>query len=218
MSEQLVSRRKTLKYFGLVAASAAGQKFLANWLPSSSKALAATRPAEMAAMPGMHQDSAPPQSSAPYSPQFFKPQEFQTVEILTEMMIPTDDKPGAKEARVANYIDFVVFSAAEFEPALQREWSEGLAWLDAASGKKSGKPFREAAASDREQLLMDMSLPERDSKIAAMHPGFSFYKLVKEMTVEGFYTSRVGLIDDLGYQGLSFLSEFPGCTHPEHHT
>lgn len=218
MSEQLVSRRKTLKYFGLVAASAAGQRFLANWLPPSSKLLATTRTAEMAAMPGMHQDSAPPQAAAPYTPQFFKPHEFQTVEILTEMIIPTDDKPGAKEAQVANYIDFIVNAAAEFEPSLQREWSEGLVWLDDASRKKSGKPFREASASSREQLLTDMSLPERDAKAAASHPGYSFYKLVKEMTVEGFYTSRVGLIEDLGYQGLSFLSEFPGCTHPEHRT
>jgi hypothetical protein len=36
--------------------------------------------------------------------------------------------------------------------------------------------------------------------------------------VEGFYTSRVGLVDVLGYKGLAFLSEFPGCTHPEHQT
>ena len=45
-----------------------------------------------------------------------------------------------------------------------------------------------------------------------------FYRLVKEMTVEGFYSSRVGLMDVLEYKGLTFLPEFPGCTHPEHQT
>lgn len=37
------------------------------------------------------------------------------------MIIPTDDEPGAKEAKVGDYIDFVVFSAQEFKPSLGRE-------------------------------------------------------------------------------------------------
>jgi hypothetical protein len=36
------------------------------------------------------------------------------------------------------------------------------------------------------------------------------------MTVRAFYTSRVGLIDVLEYQGIAYLTEFPACTHPEH--
>lgn len=218
MAEQSVSRRKTLKYLGLVAASAAGQEFLANWLPSSSQAWAASRPPDAGSMHGMHHGSEAQQPATPYTPQFFKPEQFRTVETLTEMIIPTDEKPGAKEARVADYIDFVVYSAAEFEPALQREWSQGLAWLDKASQEKYGKPFGDASAGDREKLLTEMSLPERDTKVPETHPGFNFFKLVKDMTVEGFYTSRVGLIEVLEYQGLTFLSEFPGCMHPEHHT
>jgi choline dehydrogenase-like flavoprotein len=75
-------------------------------------------------------------------------------------------------------------------------------------------PFHEIPAADQETLLMAMSLPEREP--GATHAGFGFYALVKDMTVEGFYTSRVGLIDVLGYKGLAILSEFPGCTHPEH--
>ena len=59
-----------------------------------------------------------------------------------------------------------------------------------------------------------MSLLEHNPK--ASHPGFAFYRLVMEMTVEGFYTSCVGVIDVLEYQGLTYLNEFPGCTHPEH--
>ncbi len=218
MPNELIQRRTALKYLGLLTASAAGQEFLAQWLPSSSRAWAAARSAGGASMPGMHQSAENQQPAGSYAPRFFKPQEFQTVETLTEMILPADDKPGAKEALVASYIDFVVSSAAEFEPSLQREWSQGLVWLDQASQTKYGGPFREASPADREQLLTEMSLPERDPKVADTHPGFSFYKLAKEMTVEGFYTSRVGLVEVLEYQGLSFLSEFPGCTHPEHHT
>jgi len=206
MEEQLIARRTALKYISILTSSVAGREFLAGWLPSAK---AASNPA----MPGMHH--APPQvPAAAYVPQFFKPEEFQTVELLAEMIIPTDDKPGAKEAQVANYIDFVVFAASENKPELQRDWTSGLALLDHLSQERYHRSFREVPATDRERLLTEMSLPEHDPK--ASHPGFAFYRLVKEMTVEGFYTSRVGLIDVLEYQGLTYLNEFPGCTHPEH--
>jgi len=158
--------------------------------------------------------SAEAESTTPYVPQFFKSGDFKTLEILTEMIIPADDKPGAKEAKVANYIDFVVFSAREFEPSLQREWMDGLALLNRESQKEFGKTFRMATGAQRVELLSDMSLPERDP--GAHHEGYSFFRLVKNMTVEGFYTSRIGLIDVLDFQGMNYMSEFPGCTHPEH--
>jgi len=131
-----------------------------------------------------------------------------------EMILPTDDKPGAKEAKVANYVDFVIFSAREFEPSLQREWIDGLVFLDRESQKRFGSAFRAASEPDRVKLLTEMSLPERDSK--AHHEGYAFFRLVKNMTVEAFYTSRIGLIDVLDFQGMNYMSEFPGCTHPEH--
>lgn len=152
----------------------------------------------------------PSASSGPYAPRFFKPDEYRAVEALTEMIIPTDDQPGAKEAKVAQYLDFVVYSASEFEPSLQKQWIDGLAELERESRQKHGKPFLQLAASQREQLLTGMSLPERDPK--AHHSGYPFYRMLKEMTVEAFYSSQVGLIDVLGYKGLKFLTSFPGCT------
>ena len=213
MAEQTVARRNALKYIGLLTASAAGRTFLAGWLPAAS----AREPRPMPGMAGM--DGTPPpqtEPSGPYVPQFFTPGEFKSVEVLAEMIIPTDDQPGAKEARVAEYIDFVVFAAAEHRPELQKEWTTGLALLGQLSQQKHGRAFDALSPAQREDLLTEMSLPERDH--SAHHPGFAFYRRVKEMTVEGFYTSRVGLVDVLGYQGLSFNADFPGCTHPEHQT
>lgn len=163
-----------------------------------------------------HTDSSPvqPDAAATYWPRFFKPDEFKSVEALTELIIPTDDTPGAREAQVARYIDFVVSAAAEFKPSLQLEWTQGLELLDRLSQNKYQGPFHEISAANQEALLTAMSLPERQP--GSIHPGFVFYSLVKDMTVEGFYTSRIGLIDALGYKGLAILSEFPGCTHPEH--
>jgi gluconate 2-dehydrogenase subunit 3-like protein len=212
LPDQLIDRRKTLKYFGLLASTAAGREFLESWLPRQP-ADAATSP-DMTGM-GHH---APPEESrpdTPYAPQFFKPDEYRTVEALTEIIIPTDDKPGAKEAEVARFIDFLVFSAAEFRPSMQKEWASGLGTLDRLSRRKFTRPFLDLTEKERAALLTEMSLPERDPK--AEQEGYEFYRLLKETTVEAFYSSRVGLIDVLGYQGLTYLREFPGCTHPEHH-
>lgn len=213
MDRKLIGRRKALKYFGFLSASAAGTKFLTNWLPGGREALAASAPGGLVAITGMSQ-SAEAVSEGSYVPQFFKPEEFRTVGILTEMIIPTDDQPGAKEARVADYIDFVVYSAAEFEPSLQTDWVDGLRLLDESSSKKYGKSFSDISASQREELLTEMSGPEHDPKLT--HPGFAFYRTLKAMTLEAFFTSKAGLMDFLEYKGLAFLTEFPGCTHPEH--
>ena len=207
-----VSRRGTLKYLGLLAASVAGREFLAAWLPLSSVHAAGHH--GLVTIQGI--DHAPDDLERPaaYVPQFFKPDDFKTIELLVEMILPTDDKPGAKEANVADYVDFVVFSAREFEPSLQGEWTDGLVFLDRESQKQFGKVFRMASMAQREKFLSEMSLPERD--LTARHEGYWFFRLVKNITVEGFYTSRIGLIEVLDYQGMSYLSEFSGCTHPEH--
>jgi len=194
----LPTRRSALKYLGLLGATAAGREFLAGWLPASAAARGLCALEETAARP----------------PAFFTPAEFRTVEILTEMILPSDETPGAREARVAEYLDFVVGSAAEFEPLLQREWQDGLAYLDRESERRFSKSFREAAGEERLRLLEEMSAPEHDS--GQRHEGFAFFRLLKEMTVEGFYTSKIGLIDVLGYQGMNYQADFPGCTHPEH--
>lgn len=210
MGEPIAGRRQTLKYLGLLTATAAGRNFLAGWLPGAHAASAGS-----GRMPGMAR-AAPlqPDAETPYVPQFFRPDEFRTVQMLTELIIPSDGEPGAREARVADFIDSVVAAAGEFRPSLQEEWTRGLEALDRLSRDEHGRAFLDLSPQAQEQLLTAMSTPERDPK--AQHPGYPFYRLAKEMTVEGFYSSRTGLIDVLGYQGLTFLSEFPGCTHPEH--
>ena len=207
MTDEIIGRRKALKYFGVLAASAAGQEFLASWLPAADGGHSAHLLHSAAQTPNVN-------AGGPFLPKYFSPEQYSTVEILTELIIPADDQPGAKEAQVARFIDFVVFSAAEHEPHLQEEWKEGLALLDKLSREKLGHDFRDLHRPEQKALLAEMSVPEHDPQ--ATHPGFAFYRLVKGMTVEGFYTSKIGLVDVLGYQGCAYLSEFLGCTHPEH--
>ena len=66
--------------------------------------------------------------------------ELAMLDELTEMIIPTDDRsPGAREAKVAAYIDSRL--AESLEPAWQKLWRAGLAGVDALSREMNGKAF-----------------------------------------------------------------------------
>ena len=42
------------------------------------------------------------------------------------------------------------------------------------------------------------------------------FRLIKNLTADGYYTSRVGLLEELGYTGNTVLARFPACAVPEH--
>lgn len=169
------------------AAVAGGGEFFAGWLR------AAHNHASNAA-------AADPHNWATYKPQFFSQEDFQNLDAFTAVLIPTDDTPGAREAYVAPFIDFVIHAAAEYAPEMQERWRKGMASL-------RSKQFSSLTPQQQITAVEQMS---RGS-------GSATYKLIKEMAVHAFYTSRVGLIDVLEYKGLAYLTEFPGCMHPEHH-
>lgn len=61
-----------------------------------------------------------------------------------------------------------------------------------------------AAASRAESLMSSADVP------------VGFFRLLKNLTADGYYTSRIGLLDELGYKGNTALPQFPSCTVPEH--
>lgn len=177
-------------------AAAGGQQFFADWMRAAEDHR-------------QHASAAPPEQDrwTRYQPQFFSPAEFAIVDAYTAILIPSDGTPGAREAHVAPYIDFVVNAAAEHSPETQREWKQALAWLTARN-------FGSLNAQDQLTLVKQMAAPEADK--SKKHEGFPIYRLMKQMTVFAFYTSRAGLVENLEYKGLAYLTEFPACTHPEH--
>ena len=149
---------------------------------------------------------------AQYRPQFFTTPEYETVERLTELILPSDGAPGAREAGVSEFIDFMASS----DPGIQYRLRYGLTWLDTHADSIHGKPFRSLDASDQNELLQHLAYKDRYR--AGEEEGREFFKLIREYTIMGFYTSRVGL-EQLDFPGLRFYSESPGCPHgddPEH--
>lgn len=145
---------------------------------------------------------------AAYTPQFFTRDEYATVERLAESIIPSDGSPGAREAGVAEFIDFMVGS----DPGVQYRFRYGLNWLDAHSDRRHAKAFRQLGPGEQTEILEHLAYQSRFR--AGEEEGREFFKLVRQYTLMGFYTTRIGL-EQLDYPGLQTMYEkLPGCPHP----
>jgi gluconate 2-dehydrogenase gamma chain len=142
---------------------------------------------------------------AAYAPKFFTAAEFRTARVLADMIIPRDERSGsASDAGVPEFMDFMMID----RPNNQKWMRSGLAWLDAQSSTRFGKPFADATQPQRELILNDIAWPARAS--AALSDGVSFFNRFRDLTASGFWSSRIG-VKDLQYMGNLFVPEWNGC-------
>jgi gluconate 2-dehydrogenase gamma chain len=142
---------------------------------------------------------------AAVAPKFFTPAEFRTVRVLTDMIIPRDERSGsATDAGVPEFMDFIMID----KPGNQKWMRDGLAWIDAESTARSGKVFADASAPQREHLLNDIAWPARAPATVSM--GVSFFNGFRDLTSSGFWTSKMG-VKDLRYLGNTFNPNWDGC-------
>ena len=134
-----------------------------------------------------------------YRLQFFSSEENDLLDTLMEMIIPSDaHSAGAHEAKVSLFADWMVSHEAA---DTQQAWRTGLQQMREEARKTSlADALAKAAAGEAH--------PETDLE--------RFFVLLKQMTVDGYYTSEIGLHRDLEYRGNEHLMNFPGCDHPEH--
>ena len=145
------------------------------------------------------------QARAAPQPKAFTVAQFESLDALVESIIPADERsPGARAARVADYIDLLV-SELEPEPALR--WIGGVAALDAESSARFGALFVGLTPPQADAILRDISRNEK----APRTPLEEFFVMAKQATVDGYYTSEIGIHQELRYQGNTFLREFVGC-------
>jgi len=153
-----------------------------------------------------------PQSpTGTWSPRLLGPHEVETVATLADLIIPTTDTPGARAAKVHEYIDYVLSK----EPtAAQQRFRDGLAWIDRYSQTRSGRQFASLAAADQTAILASLSQP--DTAAPPDPAGVAFFADVKHRTIDGYYSSEIGMRQELQYRGTQWLRQFEGCTHSEH--
>jgi hypothetical protein len=145
------------------------------------------------------------ETNAAPNPKALSAAQFATLETLAEAIIPTDDRsPGAKQARVADYIDLLL---VESPPELTLQWLGGLAALDVEATRRFNAPFVRLNASQVDAILHDISANEKSPKTTLE----TFFVMTKNATIHGYYTSKIGIEQELRYKGNTFLREFVGC-------
>jgi hypothetical protein len=167
------------------------------------------------------------------------PAQYKTVDALVEAIIPRDERsPGAREARVADYVDLLL---GETDASLRKRWLAGLSALDAEAVARFQAPFVRLKEEQATALLTDISryetAPPKDDAALAVprneqpkapppqvdsllgdvrHPLErplleAFFADTKQATIRGYYSSEIGIHQDLRYKGNTLLAEFVGC-------
>jgi len=122
-------------------------------------------------------------------PKYFSKEDFALIAEVAEAIIPATDTPGAIGAGVPAYIDFVV---SRSEPQ-QKLFTAGLAW------------YRKHKVKDLERLCAAVDKGQRKT------PEQRWFKAMKSLTADGYWTSKVGMAQTLGYKGAAVLATYPVC-------
>ena len=162
------------------------------------KALAVTAAAPSLMAQSQHQHPAESLlqiSAAQRKPKFFTPGEIELLNTLTDIIIPRSDTPGAADAGVPLLLD-----------------------LDAANKAALGERWRSELAFAKDELKKydsPLAMITAFSKEEDTH-GARLFRMLKDATIDIYYSTREGLVTELGWHGNTFLAEFKGCTHKEH--
>lgn len=196
----MAERREALKIIGAISSTCA--------FPYSAD--------ELYGQHAHHAADAP--TALPSKPAFFTAAEFAVISRMADLILPATGSPGALAAGVPLYIDYVVSSSARWKKLFR----QGIGWMDKAARGKHGKPFVELSEEQQVGMLTPLCEAADQAKPGPWRQGqtreepkvameVSFFKAVKSMTADGFFTSKQGLIETLGYKGNSPMAEFPQC-------
>jgi gluconate 2-dehydrogenase gamma chain len=193
MSENSITRRDILR---TLAVSAVGGSVL-QVIPAKA--------AEYAHQLIQNEKASSP--SGNYVPKYFSPHQYEMLTTLCDTIIPPDDKSGgAVEGGAPEFIDLLTSENEDYQLTL----GGGLMWLDGFCDDRYSNLFLDCTAEQRKEALDLIAFRKNAKQDPALSQGVAFFAFLREMTCDGFYTSKIG-IADLQYIGNTALREFPGC-------
>jgi len=131
----------------------------------------------------------------------FKPLTPEQTAYLTEVadtILPATKTPGAKAANVGSFMAVMVRDC--YAPADQEIFMDGLGKLEAASQKQNSKGFLESTPAQRTALLTALDAEQKNyGKTKKPEQPNHYFRMMKELTLLGFFTSEVGATQVLRY-------------------
>lgn len=123
--------------------------------------------------------------------------ELATIAVLCDIILPATPEAGsATDAEVPEFIKFIVKDI----PHHQLPMRGGLMWLDTETNRRFNKEFIACTEEEQIQVIDDIAYPDPEGKKPEMAPGIAFFDRMRNLTLTGYYTTKMG-IDDLGYTG-----------------
>ncbi|MEM1122586.1 MAG: gluconate 2-dehydrogenase subunit 3 family protein, partial [Bacteroidota bacterium] len=123
--------------------------------------------------------------------------ELATIAVLCDIILPATEAAGsATDAEVPAFIEFIVKDIESHKLPMRG----GLMWLDGEANRRFNKEFVSCSDAEQIQIVEDIAYPDDNNDKPEMSPGISFFNLMRNLTLTGYYTSRMGF-DDLGYTG-----------------
>ena len=180
-----INRRDALKTLSAAGAGAATLPLWVTTLVEAAEARAAASAPSGAAQP-----------ASAITESVFTQAQHDTVDLLSELIIPETDTAGGRQARVVDFIDAILSDAPDPE---RDRFLDGLQWLDERSGDLFGATFAAASPEQQTALLTILGSPENDTP--ADRTGVEFFQAMKSLTVTGYYTSRIGMLQELDDNG-----------------
>jgi gluconate 2-dehydrogenase gamma chain len=130
-------------------------------------------------------------------PAFFTAAELPTVSALAEQIIPRTDTPGAIDAGVPAFIDRMM--SGYYQDRERRTLRAGLVRVEQDARTAHNKSF---SALTSDQQVAQMKVYDREAYEQARGGGGQgphFFRIMKELTTLGFFTSKVGATQFLRY-------------------
>jgi gluconate 2-dehydrogenase gamma chain len=149
-----------------------------------------------------------------WKPLFLDEHQNETLIVLSDLIIPATDTPGAKEALVNRYIDLVL---AADTTENQRAFLSNLAYLDGESIRRYKAAFRYLLREDQDDLLHALAYPPGGSGWTGEQvsdPGHTHFEQLKTRIGVAYYNSEIGT-RELGWDGNFTHGVYQGCNHPE---
>lgn len=142
-----------------------------------------------------------------YTPKFFDPHQYKTLQALCQTIIPADaDSGGAIEGGAPEFIDLLTSENTDYQSTL----GDGLKWLDSTCTTRYGKAWLDCTPQQQAEILDLIAYRKNAVQDKTLEDPVEFFSFLRNFTADGFFTSKVG-IKYLGYKGNTFLTEFPGC-------
>lgn len=127
---------------------------------------------------------------------------------IADTILPATQTPGAKAANVGQFMTVMVNDC--YEEKDQKTFKEGMDKINDLSKKEYSKSFIEAAPQERLALLTKLDNEQRDyTKTKKDEDAAHYFRLMKELTLLGYFTSEIGSTQARRY--VPVPGRYEGC-------